>query len=70
MRVTDAAAEVKVSPKIEVDWYNFFQDSYAEHFLANPITLILVVQRKLLKSMSLISVSICVQDQLLTVGER
>ena len=39
MRVTDAAAEVKVSPKIGVDWYNFFRDICAEHLLANPIAI-------------------------------
>ena len=37
MRVTNAAAEVNVSPKIGVDWYNFFRDICVEHFLANPI---------------------------------
>ena len=37
--MTDAAAEVKVSPKIGEDWFNFFRDICAEHFLANPITI-------------------------------
>ena len=39
MRVTDAAAELKVSPKIGVDWFNLFKNICAEHFLANPITI-------------------------------
>ena len=39
MRVTNAAVEVKVSPKIRVDWFNFFRDICAEHFLTNPITI-------------------------------
>ena len=37
MRVTAVAEEVKVTPKIAVDWYNFCRDVCEEHFLANPI---------------------------------
>ena len=40
MRVMNAAAEVNVSPKIGVDWYNFFCDICAEHFLTNPIAIV------------------------------
>ena len=39
MRVYDAAKEVKITPKIAIDWYNFCRDICAEHFLANPITI-------------------------------
>ena len=55
MRVTAVAEEVKITPKIAVDWYNFCRDVCEEHFLANPI--IIGGPGKLWKLMSLNLVS-------------
>ena len=38
-RVTEAAAEVKISNRVAIDWFNFFRDVCAEYFLAHPITI-------------------------------
>ena len=38
-RVTEAAAEVKISNRVAIDWFNFFRDVCAENFLAHPITI-------------------------------
>ena len=59
MRVTDAAAEVNVSPKIGVDWYNFFRDIVLSTF--SLILLQLVAQGRSWKSMSQSLVSICIE---------
>ena len=38
-RVTEAAAETKISKRVAIDWYNFFRDVCIEYYVTHPIVI-------------------------------